>query len=256
MTGSVWKRCADPRRAKKGSSHPVDPRSELTLNEQVGYYVEMWKESVEVQRHFNDIEWRIRGLALTVATFALGAAGVAAKDGTKVTGVSLGSVVVLIGLLLWYAFYFVDRFWYHPLLKAAVTHGTAIENEIKKTLPGAGMTASITAGSVQKPGKFVKLFSGKSEMHSDDKLVWFYKVGGFALFAAAVALQVGVLVGGTTATPAAPGLNKPTSTGTTTTTEPSRGGGTGAGTPAGKPSTNGGTRAGTPTATPTVSATT
>jgi len=92
----------------------------LTQDQQVGHYIDMWKQSVEVQMHFNDIEWRIRGLALTVATFALGAAGVAAKDGTRVGAVSLGSLVLAIGLLLWYAFYFVDRFWYHPLLKAAV----------------------------------------------------------------------------------------------------------------------------------------
>src|SRR5450631_686527 len=44
----------------------------LTRDQQVGHYIDMWKLSVEVQMHFNDIEWRIRGLALTVATFALG----------------------------------------------------------------------------------------------------------------------------------------------------------------------------------------
>ncbi|GAA1770930.1 hypothetical protein [Nostocoides vanveenii] len=53
----------------------------------------------------------------------------------------------MIGLLLWYAFYFVDRVWYHPLLKASVAHGTKIEDEIKRSLPEAGMTAAITAGS-------------------------------------------------------------------------------------------------------------
>ena len=63
-------------------------------------------------------------LALTVATFALGAAGVAAKDGTRIGYPSLGSLVPVIGLLLWYAFYFVDRVWYHPLLKGAVDTGT------------------------------------------------------------------------------------------------------------------------------------
>ena len=33
-------------------------------------------------------------------------------------------------------------------------------------------------------------------MHSDDKLVWFYKIGAFALFLAAVALQIGVMSAG------------------------------------------------------------
>lgn len=167
----------------------------LTRDQEIGHYIDMWKQAVEVQMHFNDIEWRIRGLALTVATFALGAAGVAAKDGTRVGWFSLGSLVILIGLLLWYAFYFVDRVWYHPLLKASVKHGTQIEDEIKRTLPEAGMTASITAGSTYQTRGAVRWLSRRKAMHSDDKLVWFYKVGGFALALAAIAFQVGAMFG-------------------------------------------------------------
>lgn len=149
----------------------------LTRDQEIGHYIDMWKQAVAVQMHFNDIEWRIRGLALTVATFALGAAGVAAKDGTRVGWFSLGALVIVIGLLLWCAFYFVDRVWYHPLLKASVKHRTQIEDEIKRTLPEAGMTASITAGSTYRTRGAVRWLSRRKDMHSDDKLVWFYKVG-------------------------------------------------------------------------------
>ena len=178
-------------------SAPASPGAQdrMTLDQEVGHYIDMWKQSVEVQMHFNDIEWRIRGLALTVATFALGAAGVAAKDGTRVGWFSLGALVIGIGLLLWYAFYFVDRAWYHPLLKASVAHGTQFEEEIKKVLPAAGMTASITAGSIYRPKRTIRILSRRSEMHSDDKLVWFYTVGAIALALAAIALQAGVLLG-------------------------------------------------------------
>jgi hypothetical protein len=169
----------------------LDPRTELTLAEQMTHYVDMWKKSVEVQQHFNDIEWRIRGLALTVATFAIGAAGVAAKDGTKVGAVSLGTLVVLVGLILWYAFYFVDRVWYHPLLQAAVDHGMQIEVEIKRHLPLAGMTSSIKARSPQSVGKILRFVSRKPIMHSADKLNWFYGVGALAFVVAALALQLG-----------------------------------------------------------------
>ncbi|MFI6077706.1 hypothetical protein ACIA5C_39875 [Actinoplanes sp. NPDC051343] len=171
---------------------PVDPRTELTLAEQVGHYVDMWKKSVDVQQHFNDIEWRIRGLALTVATFAIGAAGVAAKDGTKVGQVSLGTLVLLVGLILWYAFYFVDRVWYHPLLQATVAHGMQIENEIKKHLPQAGMTATIKARSPQSVGKIVRFVSRRATMHSEEKLNWFYGIGAAAILSSALALQIGV----------------------------------------------------------------
>ena len=116
MTATAPAENPEPTTANITGDQPSDAITPtgLTRDQQVGHYIDMWKLSVEVQMHFNDIEWRIRGLALTVATFALGAAGVAAKDGTRVAGVSLGSLVIVIGLLLWYAFYFVDRVWYHP----------------------------------------------------------------------------------------------------------------------------------------------
>lgn len=175
-------------------SGPIDPRTELSLAEQVTHYVDMWKKSVDVQQHFNDIEWRIRGLALTVATFAIGAAGVAAKDGTRVGWFSLGALVVVVGLILWYAFYFVDRVWYHPLLKAAVEQGTEIENEIKKHLPKAGLTDTITTKSRQNVGKVVSFLSRKPIMRSEDKLIWFYTVGAAAFVVSAIALQAGTLL--------------------------------------------------------------
>src|SRR3954471_11049588 len=108
-------------------SGPIDPRTELTLAEQVTYYVDMWKKSVDVQQHFNDIEWRIRGLALTVMTFSLGAAGLAARDGSKFGMVSLAVLVLVVGGVLWLAFFVVDKVWYHPLLIGAVKHGAALE---------------------------------------------------------------------------------------------------------------------------------
>lgn len=126
---------------------------ELPLKDKVAFYIDLWKKTVDVQQHFNDIEWRIRGLALTAATFALGAAGVAAKDGTRVGAFSLGSVIIVLGLILWYAFYFVDRVWYHPMLKAAVDQGARWEREFQRHLPlgglagESGMTDAISAGS-------------------------------------------------------------------------------------------------------------
>lgn len=189
MTGAVQ---AEGPNAEATQAPNDETLKGLTSDQQVGYYIDMWKQSVAVQMHFNDIEWRIRGLALTVATFALGAAAVAARDSAQVGGVSLGSLVIVIGLFLWYAFYFVDRVWYHPLLKGAVEQGTEIEMQIRKHLPSAGMTAKITERSVQPMPRAARLLTKRKEMHSDDKLVWFYSVGATALALAAIALQVGV----------------------------------------------------------------
>ena len=108
----------------------VDAYPKLKPEDSLKYYIELWKSSVDVQKHFNDIEWRIRGLALTVATVALGAAGVAAKEGTRMGPISLGSMVLVLGLILWYAFYYVDRYWYHPLLKGLFTEGSGLKGSV------------------------------------------------------------------------------------------------------------------------------
>ena len=163
----------------------------------IAHYVEMWKQTVTVQQHFNDIEWRIRGLALTALTFALGAAVIAARDQTAIKifawTVQLSSTVLTLGLFLWWAFYFVDQIWYHRLLIGAVQHGEALETVLREQLPEAGLTHQISASS-QYP---VRLGWGKARIHfkrplrSRMKLRLFYAFGSFALILPAVALQLG-----------------------------------------------------------------
>lgn len=190
-----------PASAHPSPGVPVAIGEELLLKDRVAFHVDLWKKTVDVQQHFNDIEWRIRGLALTAATFALGAAGVAANDGTQVGPLSLGSVIIVLGLILWYAFYFVDRVWYHPMLKAAVDQGARWEREFQQHLPLAGaigapgMTDAISAGSANAElGWLTSFLSRKKHMHSSEKLVWFYGAGALALVLAAIALQIGVVL--------------------------------------------------------------
>lgn len=160
----------------------------LTSDQRMTHYVEMWKQTVTVQQHFNDIEWRIRGLALTAATFAIGAAAVATKDGKTFAA----GTVLAIGLLLWYAFYFVDRYWYHPLLKASVDQGHKLEAELASHLPAADLTQTISAGSPIDRPRLVRALSlpknRDKKLHSVDKLIWFYRIGAVALALAAGAL--------------------------------------------------------------------
>lgn len=175
------------------------PSTELSPNERVGHYVEFWKQTIQVQQHFNDIEWRIRGLALTALTVTIGAAAVAAGRGERLGPLSLGSVVLAVGLGLWYAFYFVDKHWYHPLLKAAVRAGEDLETIIEAYLPGARLTKEISAGSPYTPKPlFGKIRIRKSPMHSPDKLNWFYRTGAVALILFALALQFGPSLAGPT----------------------------------------------------------
>ena len=85
-----------------------------------------------------------------------------------------------------------DRYWYHPLLKAAVNKGEQIESHIVGLLPDTDLTRSITAGSGIARPRLVRwatlCINGDREMRSDDKLVWFYRIGAIALAVSAVGL--------------------------------------------------------------------
>ncbi len=170
----------------------------MTEDEQVKLYIEMWKQTIEVQKHFNDIELRIRGLALTVLTFVLGGASLAVRDGTTVRlwGVNfhLGSLILFSGTVLWLTFYFVDGIWYHRLLIGSVIHGEKLEAQIRKTLPEAGLTKQISASSpylfkVPLPGHRILW---QHEIHSPEKLRFFYFVVTAILVVSGIVIQLGL----------------------------------------------------------------
>ncbi|MEU6111560.1 hypothetical protein ABZ853_24505 [Streptomyces albidoflavus] len=157
----------------------------------IPHYLEMWKQSIAVQQHFNDIGWRIRGLALTALTFALGAAAVAAREKSTVQffgwDVQLSSSLLVMGLILWLSFYFVDQIWYHRLLVGAVKHGEKLEDALRERLPEAGLTKSISEISPYE----VKFGFGSVVIRSAAKMRIFYSIGGFSLVILAVSLQIG-----------------------------------------------------------------
>jgi hypothetical protein len=158
-------------------------------------YVELWKQTVAVQQHFNDLEWRIRQLALTAMTFALGAAALAAKDKTSISifgiDVQLSSALLIGGLALWLSFYFVDQVWYHRLLIGAVTHGEQLERKLQEVLPEAGLTIAISRASPYSVTVGRRSFVRTWIVHSSAKLRIFYVSGAVILVTAAAALQFG-----------------------------------------------------------------
>ncbi|MBQ1092407.1 hypothetical protein [Streptomyces sp. B93] len=158
---------------------------------QVPHYLEMWKQTIAVQQHFNDIGWRIRGLALTALTFALGAAAVAAREKSTIqifgSDIQLSACISALGFILWFSFYFVDQVWYHRLLVGAVRHGEALEAALQAKLPEAGLTKAISQNSPYTANLKVTSFT----IHSSAKMRIFYLVGGLTLIVFAVALQMG-----------------------------------------------------------------
>jgi hypothetical protein len=138
--------------------------------------VEAWKTTIQVQQHFNDIEWKIRGLALTLLTAVLGAAVFAVKEKSSlklgIVELNLSAVILIFGLIVWMAFYFVDKIWYHRLLIGSVRFAEKLEANLTNMMTDVGLTRTISEAS---PYQFKLL--GKSlgkPIHSDRKLSAFY----------------------------------------------------------------------------------
>src|SRR3546814_11735841 len=95
--------------------------------------IEIWKTIIDFQKHFNELEMRIRNVAVTVLAAFLAAAGFTMKETIYVTlcvgQVSLTSLVLLGGELCCLAFSGMDCFWYHRLLIGTVKSGLAGEND-------------------------------------------------------------------------------------------------------------------------------
>ncbi|MBI4589937.1 MAG: HAD family hydrolase [Candidatus Rokubacteria bacterium] len=113
--------------------------------------IDVWKKVVDVQQHFNDLELRVRNLALTGLVALVGFAGFVLRErvGLVAFGIAvpLASLVLLAGLPIIFAFWLMDRFWYHRLLYGAVTHGREIEQRARLVLPELGLTDAIGRAS-------------------------------------------------------------------------------------------------------------
>ncbi|TNB47317.1 hypothetical protein FF124_14200 [Martelella lutilitoris] len=149
------------------------------------HWIEIWKKTVDVQQHFNDIELRIRNYAVIVVGALLGLGGYALRlnIGILLFGaeVSVSGIIVLASILPIFAFYFMDRFWYHRLLVGSVNAGVIIERKLKRIGYSVSLGTEISSAS-----PFRWRFWGKNtgttpwykfplrEMHTKDKMDLFY----------------------------------------------------------------------------------
>lgn len=103
---------------------------------EVETWLEIWKKTVDVQQHFNDLELRIRNYALIVVGALLGLGGYALKEAIRIQlfGVtfSASGLIILLSAIPLVAFYFMDRFWYHKLLEGSVQAGIKAELELQR----------------------------------------------------------------------------------------------------------------------------
>lgn len=129
--------------------------------------LEAWKESVNVQMHFNEMEMKIRTLAVTVISALAGAIGYLLKE--HITNSIFITLLIFVGFAAWICFYFMDRFMYHKLLKGAVKAGIKIENKLE------ALKIDVALGKCIKEASPVNVFYNENlQMHSDQKLDFFY----------------------------------------------------------------------------------
>lgn len=163
--------------------------------------LEMWKKTVEVQQHFNDLELRIRNFALIVVGALLALGGYAVRE--TVTLSVLGFNLSAAGLIIWSAliplaaFYFMDRWWYHRLLKGAVAAGIPLEATLKDRGYPVALGEEISKASPfewrvwgrrgeDDKSPFWKF--PKRKMHSESKMDFFYFALGLAIFLVGLSL--------------------------------------------------------------------
>lgn len=153
--------------------------------------IEIWKKIVDVQQHFNDLELRIRNFALIVTGAFLGLGGYAIKDGgiIKAFGieVSIAGLVVFSAIVPLFAFYFMDRLWYHRLLDGSVQAGIEAEAALKD------LGYKVNLGSkISECSPFTLWLTRKTRIRSKTKMDIFYLMLVAALLIVAACLSFGV----------------------------------------------------------------
>lgn len=166
-----------------------EPIEELTANDsqsssELAGLAKQWEVVVGVQKHFNDLEWRIRSLALTALTAIVGfAVGTSVANkfiavGTLKFGYS--AFLGLLGAAIWTAFFMSDYKWYHPMLGGAGLAANALETKLGPRLgldPGEMLSHQIYTASKKSAWR------KDHETHSSQKLRVFYLVGYLILAA-------------------------------------------------------------------------
>lgn len=150
--------------------------------------IEVWKKIVDVQQHFNDLELRIRNFALIVTGAFIGLGGYALKDGGFVhlwgCRMSVSGLVVACSILPLFAFYLMDRLWYHRLLDGAVQAATPVEGRLRD------MGIIVDLGPTISRASPFHIFGRK--IRSKHKMDGFYGILIIAVFALSGVLAFGV----------------------------------------------------------------
>ncbi|URK19698.1 HAD hydrolase-like protein [Thalassospira sp. GO-4] len=157
---------------------PVDHEKRIEL------MFRTWDKIVDVQKHFNDLQMKVRSFAIAVVGAFMGGAGLAIKNEVFVHlfGKEFPVSALIVGgvIPIWFVFFLMDRYWYHNFLTGAVKQGLYSEKILKPFIPNVGLTTAIGKESPSKIGGMV--------IHSRHKINSTYMLVGLALVAVCIGL--------------------------------------------------------------------
>lgn len=115
--------------------------------------LEIWEKVIDVQMHFNDLCLRVRTVAVSILGVLIGASAIAFRFGGHISicniNLHTSAVFIFLSIGIWFAFFIMDRYWYHELLKGAVHHGLEIEKSLKEVYPEIMLAHNIREQSHQ-----------------------------------------------------------------------------------------------------------
>ena len=148
--------------------------------------IDIWKKIIDVQQHFNDIEMKIRNVAISITGAFLGVSGFMVHEIITVPILGehrLSSFILFASFIVWGAFFFMDKYWYHRLLYGAIKQGQYIEDSLEEALPQICLTKAIGKESPLTSANVGWIPNWKCtkdiEIHSNEKFNLFY--GGIGL---------------------------------------------------------------------------
>lgn len=125
--------------------------NQLTLNERTSLLLDYWKQTSNVQQHFNDVSMKLRNFAVVVFSGFLTGVGLAIHKNISINlfqyEVSAGVLFALAGMIATQLIHFMDTYWYHVFLKGAVVTSSSIEQEIKRILGVKELSDGISSSS-------------------------------------------------------------------------------------------------------------
>lgn len=137
--------------------------------ENVTHVIDIWKKTVDVQQHFNEIGLKIRNLAITIYTFILGAVGYTYTNDLIFYNRPISLWISILGICSLLAFYYMDKYWYHRFLKGSGITAGNIEKTWSKILPELKLSTNISKESSHK-----FLFFKNTKIDSNKKFYIFY----------------------------------------------------------------------------------